>query len=167
MTKSLETVLEHIAAETNAVKGDTRAPDLQRIYNRRLANNQAFTVMIFGMAAMQKLHADVRLLMQMVESHGLAIADVKKVAGALLTSHESILRKRYELTDAADLVKEARTALLEIEKSQDWNRLLTELFTYSNYVTNAIAVLIPWHELSVAFEGARTVSQGYGARLVD
>ncbi len=167
MANALETVLKRISTMTDAVRGNTLTSDLQRIYNRKMANDQSFTVMIFGMAQMQKLHADVRLLMQMVETYGLALSDVKKVAEGMLTGHEGILRKRYELTDAADLVREAKAALLAVENKEDWSRLLTQMYLYANDVTHALAVLIPWHELAVAFEGSRTVNPAYAQRLVN
>ncbi len=167
MANALETVLKRISTMTDAVRGNTLTSDLQRIYNSKMANDQSFTVVIFGMAQMQKLHADVRLLAQMVETHGLALSDVKKVAESMLTGHEGTLRKRYELTDAADLVREAKAALLAVESKADWSRLLMQLSLYAHNVSHALAVLLPWHELAVAFEGSRTVNRAYAQRLVN
>ena len=166
MANALETVLKRISTMTGAVRGDTLTPDLQRIYTSKMANDQSFTVVMFGMAQMQKLHADTRLLIQMVENHGLAIPDVKKVAESLLNGQEAILRKRYDLTDSADLVREAKAALLAVERKEDWNRLLTALSIYAHNVSHALAALLPWHELAVAFEGARTVNRAYAERMV-
>ena len=126
MANALETVLKRISTMTGAVRGNTLTPDLQRIYNSKMANDQSFTVVMFGMAQMQKLHADTRLLIQMVENHGLTIPDVKKVAESLLNGQEAMLRKRYDLTDSADLVRDAKAALLSVETREDWN-LIKEL----------------------------------------
>jgi hypothetical protein len=167
MATALESLLKRISTMTSAVRGTALTPDLQRIYVSKMANDQSFTVVMFGMAQMQKLHADLRLLMQMVENHGLAIPDVKKVAESLLNGHENALRKRYDLTDAADLVRDAKVALLGVSSKEDWSGLLAPLSVFAHNVSHALAVLLPWHELSVAFEGARTVNRAYAERMVN
>jgi hypothetical protein len=157
-------VVEQLRAATRVVREGT-SPDVERIYHRRMANDQALTVTIFGMAAVDGLRRDCNLLLGLRTRYQLSTTQARQVAADLLAGHADTLRRRYGLSDTAELVLTYAAAIQTTDEVEAWTLLQREMNDYLHYLSHAIAVHIPWHELSVAFEGARVVNVGYDRRL--
>jgi hypothetical protein len=157
--------LEQVRRATGVVRQGT-SPDVDRIYNLKMAHNQSFTVTMFGMVGTDGARRDCRLVMSLYSKYGLPLGDVKPIARDLFAGQEDMFRRRYGLTDTAALVGMVSAALQASDDVEEWSALLRATVEYLTYLGHAIATRIPWHELSVAFEGVRTVHEGYYDRLV-
>jgi len=162
---SMAEALEQVRSAIAVVRQGT-SPDVDRIYNLKMAHNQSFTVTIFGMVATDGARRDCRQVMNLYSKYGLPLGDVKPIAHDLLAGQEDMFRRRYGLTDTAALVGTVSAALQSSGDVEEWTTLLRATSEYLTYLGHAIATRIPWHELSVAFEGVRAVHAGYYDRLV-
>jgi len=156
-------LVEQLRAATIVVREGT-SPDVERIYHRKMANDQSLTVTVFGMAAVDGLRRDCTLMLALRTRYELSTDQARHVARDVLADHADTLRRRYALSDTAEMVLEYARALDTIDDLETWTSLKREMNDYLHYLSHAIAVHIPWHELAVAFEGARIVNAGYNRR---
>jgi hypothetical protein len=161
---SVAKLTEQLRTATTVVREGT-SPDVERIYHRKMANDQALTVTIFGMGAVDGLRRDCSLLLNLRTRYQCSTTQAQQVAADLLAGHADTLRRRYGLSDTAELVLLYAAAIQANDDVADWTLLQREMNDYLHYLSHAIAVHIPWHELSVAFEGARVVNAGYERQL--
>ncbi len=158
-------VLDQVSAATEVIWQGT-SPDVERMYNRKMAHNQSFTVMIFGQNAVDGTRKDCRHLVALLRRYGIPLADVKRIGRDLLAADADMFQRRYGLVDTAALIRNLSEALEASDDSEEWATALLRTADYLYYLSHAIAVHIPWHELSVAFEGVRAINVGLNDRLV-
>lgn len=156
-------LVEQLRAATIVVREGT-SPDVERIYHRKMANDQSLTVTVFGMGAVDGLRRDCALLLALRTRYQLSTEQARHVVRDVLAEHADTLRRRYALSDTAEMVLEYARALDTVDDLETWTSLRREMNEYLHYLSHAIAVHVPWHELAVAFEGARVVNAGYNRR---
>lgn len=123
--------------------------------------DQGFTPLIAAWAEMSVCSSLVRMAQRCI-SDGADRETAVSAAGMLIGARANTLRERYHMADGASLMSavaacvQASTDLSEVESA------MSLLLEYIHFAQHEIRSRIPWHELSVAYEGAVRVKANWG-----
>lgn len=138
--------------------------DIARLREQRGAHNQRFTVTIFAMFEISRCMEAVRACVGRLAGGDDGAASDPATA-AFVSAHIGVTERRYGLTDTGRFLGVLADALESgsLDQARSTAVLMSD---YLNFLQFLIAVEIPWHELGVAFEGARTVDAALQDRMV-
>lgn len=158
------TELPAVEAALQSAKNGKSA-DIERLRGRKGANNQGFTVTMFAMTEVSRCSELIGMVRGLLNKKEYTWDQVKDLSIGLLKRHADTLDRRYALGDAAIFMTSLADAVEAGDKAEI-ERLCHAVGSYLGYLNFLIAVEIPWHELAVAFEGARTVKKALADRMI-
>jgi hypothetical protein len=160
-------VSERLAAVDAALQSAKigEAADIERLRHRKGANDQGFTITMFAMTEVSRCSELVGMVRGLLKKEEYTWDQVKDLSLVLLRRHADTLDRRFALADTAAFVTSLADAV-EVGDKPGVERICYTLGSYLGYLNFLIAVEIPWHELAVAFEGARTVKKALADRMV-
>jgi hypothetical protein len=143
-------------AELKAATEEMRvgpAADVQRVHDLVGAMGQAYTTTMFALTQTTTMKSAVSFALDMVQKH--AKTDwTRTVAAATLKSPLGTLRSRYKLLDTADLIEKAAGLVKDLDDTR-LVELLRWVNQYITFLIRRIRSMMPFYELSIAFEGHR------------
>lgn len=132
------------------------SPDVVAVQSLVGAMGQSFTTTLFAFQQVSALKSDVGFLMSLCRQH--EEPWVRTVSSMLLARPVKTLRTRYALNMTADLHVKAAAAAAGAAPSE-LLQMLRGLFEYYNFLVRGIRDLLPFHELSVVFEGHKRLTR--------
>jgi hypothetical protein len=141
------------------------APDVERLLGRRGAHGQGFTPTLFGLFEVADCRQAVDLVSSLLNTEKYPKGMINELGAPLLARHIDTLERRYGMIDSARYVTLAYSLIHADAPKSDVLEVMDLLNDYFNFLHFLIALEIPWHELSVAFEGARTVNAALADRM--
>lgn len=151
--------LEAFLADLAPASETMRAGDPQDIARlRRLpgAMGQSLTITMFGFQEANTIKSNLNMLLKLVDKHDEPW--VGQVVSTMLASPVRALGKRYALSDSAALMERAAKLAPELS-GPDMVNFLRRLLEYFNFTSRRLRDLLPFHELSVTFEGHRYMTE--------
>jgi hypothetical protein len=153
--KELETFLSDLAIASEAMRmGEPE--DIRQLRRLPGAMGQSLTITMFSFQQAEGMKSNLNFLLKLADKHDEPW--VSTVTGELLASPIKTFGKRYQLTNSAALLE--RAAGLAVGLSGDeMIPFLRRLLEYFNFLSRQLRSLLPFHELSVTFEGYRYMSE--------
>jgi hypothetical protein len=158
------TELAAVEAALQSAKGGMAA-DIERLRDRKGANDQGFTITMFAMTEVSRCSELVGMVRGLPAKKEYTWDQVKDLSLGLLRRHADTLDRRYALSDTA-IFMTALADAVEAGDKAEIERLCLAVGSYLGYLNFLIAVEIPWHELAVAFEGARTLKKALADQMI-
>jgi len=161
---SVDAYIDDLEAESRAIRSE-ESEDLDRMRECKGAMNQGMSVHLIALNSIASAHADTNLFQRMVSSDGfdLPVEEVAGIAGDAFLDRVEGFRERYCLENVAALLERLPDALDSVSDEKTFIDLVRKLRAYLNHLQFQIAARIPFHELSVAFEGRRVIDEEYYA----
>lgn len=154
-SSDLDQLLEDTAAASEIMRaGDPE--DIRKLRKLAGAMGQSLTITMFGFQEANAIKSNVNFLLRIAAKH--KEPWVATVVSEMLASPVGTLSKRYHLTDTATLLDRAAKIAQHLERD-DLITLLRRLLEYSNFLGRRLRGLLPFHELSVTFEGYRYMTE--------
>jgi hypothetical protein len=160
-------IVTDLAAVETALQSakNGKAADIERLRDRKGANGQGFTITMFAMTEVSRCSELIGMVRGLLTKKEYTWDQVKDLSLGLLKRHADTLDRRYALSDAAMFMTSLADAV-DIGDKAEIERLSRTLGSYLGYLNFLIAVEIPWHVLSVAFEGARTLKKALADQMI-
>ncbi len=150
--------LRYADAEKDEILSE-RAEDLGRVDSLVGAMGQSFTTTIFAFQQVSTVKSDVAFLLKFAGGNeNVSIEVARLVASNLLANPVNTLRKRYKLVDTADLFEKASQLAGGAASKDELVTILRSLLEYLDFLARRIRVRLPFHELSVVFEGMKRLA---------
>ncbi|MDX1429068.1 MAG: hypothetical protein R3282_02220 [Rhodothermales bacterium] len=151
--------LERLMKEIRDASETMRAgepEDITRLRRLPGAMGQSLTITMFGFQEANAIKSNVNFLLRMADKYDEPWVSV--VASELLAAPVKALGKRYQMTDTAALLERASRVAAGVS-GEELVSLLRRLLEYSNFLSRRLRDLLPFHELSVTFEGYRYMTE--------
>jgi hypothetical protein len=168
VTTALDTLIARIEAATTTLSAGAAA-DVARVRQLRGAMGQSFTTTIFAFQQAGTVRDGIAFVASLAEKfpHESWVATV---AAEQFRRPVATLTTRYAMRDTAALHTDA-AALCARCSGADLLRLARTMLVYYAFLLRRLRDLLPFYELSVAFEGHRLIAErvaisptGEGAR---
>lgn len=158
---TLENYLSKLEEEKEILRSG-EATDLQDLMECQGAMNQRFTVVIFGMNAVNATRGDVIFARQLFDPDGYEIDDAVAVEIAVdsLEGQVEMYRNRFNLGVTAGLLVELIDYIYTTDNHKSIDEVLKSFQEYMSFLQYQIGLLLPFHDLGVAFEGRHHVESG-------
>jgi hypothetical protein len=151
-TKAYEEYMATLKAATEEMRVGP-ASDVTNIHDLVGAMGQAYTTTVFAMQQTTTMKTSISFAISMIEKHK-NVDWTKIVAEATLRSALGTLRSRYKMVATADLMEKAAGFVAELDDKTNID-LLRWVNMYLTFLTRRIRSMLPFYELSIAFEGHR------------
>lgn len=138
-----------------------RSPDVSQLLLRTGPYDQAFTPLIAAWAEMSVCSSLVGTGVRLLTDTALDDSSALRLAADAAGGRARTLDVRYGMIDTAEVmqgVSEFVSAAQARDEAADRTRLLLE---YVHFVHHLIRTKLPWHELSVAYEGAVKIKSAW------
>jgi hypothetical protein len=153
--RELEAFLADLAPASETMRaGDPQ--DIQRLRRLPGAMGQSLTITVFGFQEANTIKSNLNFLLKLVDRHDEPW--VGTVVSEMLASPARTVGKRYALSDTAALLERA-AKLAPGLAGEEMVTLLRRLLEYFNFTSRRLRDLLPFHELSVTFEGHRYMTE--------
>jgi beta-glucosidase/6-phospho-beta-glucosidase/beta-galactosidase len=143
-------------AELKAATEEMRvgdAKDVKNIHDLVGAMGQSYTTTVFALQQTTTIKSSISFAQSMIEKH--KNADwTKIVTEATLRSQLNTLRTRYKMARTADLIEAAAGFVAGLDDATTID-LLRWVNQYLTFLMRRIRSMLPFYELSIAFEGHR------------
>jgi hypothetical protein len=142
-----------------------RSPDVTQLLGRSGPYDQAFTPLIAAWAEFSVCSSVVGTAVKLLKDTALDDATALRLAADAAGGRAKTLEVRYGMADTAGVMREVSEFVRDAQdrvQATDRARLLHE---YVHFVHHLIRTKLPWHELSVAYEGAVKVKRAWSAWL--
>ena len=127
-------------------------PDLGRLQTRKGARNQGASAVIY---AAMKLGQLVVFLNHLRSVAGIGEADLgtmKRITDSLLEFYANQYGGFYQMTDTADIVRQAKVGLEQVKSLEQYVELTGELSLYVGRMDYWVDLLIPWGKFGQVYE---------------
>lgn len=153
--KELDAFLADLATASETMRAGDPA-DVQRLRRLPGAMGQSLTITVFGFQEANTIKSNINFLLKFAEKHDEPW--VGTVVSEMLASPARTVGRRYALTDTASLLERAAKIAPGLSGDAMVN-LLRRLLEYFNFTSRRLRDLLPFHELSVTFEGHRYMTE--------
>ena len=153
---SLEGLLDKINRATLTLH-DGKAEDVSRVSRLLGAMGQSFTPTIFAFQQASSARDGVAFVAVLAEKYG-AESWLRTVAAEQFRRPVNTLKTRYAMHDTAAL-HEGAAALSPSLNGEQMLGLARALIVYYAFLLRRICDLLPFYELSVAFEGQKIIAE--------
>jgi hypothetical protein len=154
-TTTLADLLKELATAKEIVRVGN-AEDVIRVKNLVGAMGQSFTTTIFAFQQASTIKSDILFVTGLASRY--KEPWVATVAGEILRSQVKTLNTRYALKDTAALMAKAADVAVGLDSDQIIT-LFRSLQEYYTFLIRRIRDFLPFHELSIAFEGYRFMTE--------
>ncbi len=134
-----------------------KAEDVSRVSRLLGAMGQTFTPTIFAYQQASSVRDGVAFVAALAEKHG-AEPWVQTVAAEQFRRPINTLKTRYAMHDTAALHEQAAAAVVWLDGAETLE-LARALMVYHAFLLRRLRDLLPFYELSVAFEGQKLIAQ--------
>ena len=152
----LDELVAKIEAATTALNAG-KGEDINRVKQLRGAMGQSFTTTIFAFQQASSVKDGVAFLAALAEKFPRE-SWIAKVAAEQFRRPVNTLRTRYALHDTAALHEDAARLAGTLDSAAVL-RLARTLIVYYAFLMRRLRDLLPFYELSVAFEGHKLVAE--------
>jgi len=152
---ALDGLLKEIAKASETARVGN-AEDVTRVKNLVGAMGQSFTTTIFAFQQASAVKSDIMLVIGLAGKY--KEPWVATVASEVLSSPVKTLQSRYAMKDTAELMAKAA----EVAKTLNSEQMITlfrRLQEYYTFLIRRIRDLLPFYELSIAYEGYRFMTE--------
>jgi hypothetical protein len=153
---TLDGLVATIEAATAALHAD-EGEDVRRVKQLRGAMGQSFTTTIFAFQQASTVKDGIAFIAALAEKHPRE-SWLATVAGEQLRRPVNTLKTRYALLDTAAL-HEAAARLAPTLDGAALLRLTRSFIVYYAFLLRRLRDLLPFYELSVAFEGQKLIAE--------
>lgn len=151
----LDAFLSDLAAASEEMRmGEPE--DVRQLRRLPGAMGQSLTITMFGFQATDAMKSNINFLLRMVAKYDEPW--VPTMASELLASPAKTYAKRYQLTNSAALLERAAAIAAELS-GDELTSFLRRVLEYFNFLSRQLRSLLPFHELSVTFEGYRYMTE--------
>lgn len=140
---------------------EERAEDLRRLDGLMGAMGQSFTTSVFGFFQINALKDTIGTFLDLAVDARLAPDAFRLVFGEIAGKQRGALTRRYKLLDTAGFLGTIDGFIQTSDDRQGWRQVLVHFFEYLSFLNRRLRDRLPFHELSVAFEGAKRVNAEY------
>lgn len=152
---NFDQLMKDLAAASETMRaGDPE--DIARLRRLPGAMGQSLTITMFGFQEANTIKSNVNFLLRMLDKH--EEPWVSTVTSELLAASVKALGKRYQMSDSAVLLERASVVAGEVS-GEELLALVRRLLEYTNFLSRRLRDLLPFHELSVTFEGYRYMTE--------
>jgi len=156
MAEGIEQLLARLEAATSTLEREPGA-DVARVRELRGAMGQSFTTTVFAFQQASTVKDGIAFLAALAEKHPRE-AWVATVAVEQFRRPVNTLKTRYALLDTAAL-HEAAAAVAGTLDGAAVLRLARSFIVYYAFLLRRLRDLLPFYELSVAFEGQKLIAE--------
>ncbi len=147
-------MLEKIKAAREAIWKDEPA-DIARLKTRKGARNQGASAVIYAAMKLGQLAVFLNHLRGVARRGGVELATMKAITDPLLASYSATYGGFYQMTDTAEIVRQAKALLQEVGTLEEYIALTGELSLYIGRMDYWVDLLIPWAKFGEVFEPMR------------
>jgi hypothetical protein len=150
--EAYQSYMAELKAATEEMRvGD--ASDVKSIHDLVGAMGQSYTTTVFAMQQATTTKTSIAFALGLVEKYK-KTEWTKIVVEATLRSQLNTLRTRYKMIRTADLIEKAAGFVAALDDATTID-LLRWINQYLTFLTRRIRSMLPFYELSIAFEGHR------------
>jgi hypothetical protein len=153
---ALDALIGKIEAATTVLTSG-EAADVARVKQLRGAMGQSFTTTIFAFQQASAVRDGIFFVAGLAEKHA-GESWVATVAAEQFRRPVNTLSTRYALRDTAAMQQEAAAICGELGNA-DILRLARTMIVYYGFLLRRLRDLLPFYELSVAFEGHKLITE--------
>jgi len=147
----MQASLEKIKAAREAIWLNEPA-DISRLRTRKGARNQGASAVLYAAMKLGQLVTFLNHLREVARKGGVDLGTMKAIAGPLLEFYAGTYGGFYQMTDTAQVVRQARAVLQEAKSLEEYAALLGGLSLYIGRMDYWIDLLIPWAKFGEVFE---------------
>lgn len=135
--------------------------DLEAVVERQGPYHQRFTPLIAAWSELAVCSSVVGLAAKYLADEGLDDATAVRLAHDLVGQRSKTLEVRYRMPDSARIMRAVSELLVAPMQREEGRAVVRLLQDYLHFVHHLIRTRVPWHELSVAYEGALAVKAAW------
>ncbi len=148
---AMQAALERIRAARQAIWLEPPA-DIARLRTKKGSRNQGASAVLYAAMKLGQLVTFLNHVRGVARQGGVELGTMKAVTGPLLESYAGMYGGFYQMTDAAELVREAHAALGEAVSLESYAELTGELSLYLGRLDYWVDLLIPWARFGEVYE---------------
>lgn len=146
--------LDKIKAAREAIWANEPA-DIARLKTRKGARNQGASAVIYAAMKLGQLAVFLNHLRGVARRGGVELATMKAITDPLLAFYAGTYGGFYQMTDTAEIVRQAKALLQEVGTLEEYIALTGELSLYIGRMDYWVDLLIPWAKFGEVFEQMR------------
>jgi hypothetical protein len=139
------------------------AQDIERVKDKRPPNGNRLVVMLGAVVETRATHRDTLFVRELLTSdkHDLDLGAVKSIAVSRFEGQIPTYRNRFDLTRTAELLEELVEMVPEINSDEAFLSVMKATQVYIQFLRGHFYSQVPWHDLSVTYEGRMVVDELY------
>jgi hypothetical protein len=139
------------------------ADDIERVKHKRPPNGNRLVVMIGAVVETRATHRDTLFVRELLtaERYGLGLNAMKSIAVSRCEGQLPAYRKRFDLTRTAELLETLVEIVPNIDSDEAFLSVMKATQVYIQFLRGHFYSQIPWHDLSVTYEGRMVVDELY------
>ena len=126
--------------------------DIARLRTRKGARNQGASAVLYAAMKLGQLVTFLNHLRGVARHGGVDLGTMKAVTDPLLEFYANTYGGFYQMTDTAEVVRQAKAALREVKTLEEYAALTGELSLYIGRMDYWVDLLIPWAKFGEVYE---------------
>ncbi|WP_436934061.1 hypothetical protein [Halovenus marina] len=139
------------------------AEDIERVKHKRPPNGNRLVVMVGAVVETRTTHRDTLFVRELLtaDQYDLDLSAVKPIAVSRFEGQISTYRNRFDLTRTAELLEELVEMVPDIDSDEAFLSVMKATQVYIQFLRGHFYSQVPWHDLSVTYEGRMVVDELY------
>jgi hypothetical protein len=150
----MHALLKEIKAARTAIWQD-EPTDIGRLRMQKGARNQGASVILYATMKLGQLVTSLNHLRTVAKRGGVDLKTMKVITEHWLEFYANTYDGFYRMTDTARVVREAKTALQNVETLEEYTALIEEVSLYVGRMDYWVDQEIPWAKFGEAYEQTR------------
>ncbi len=146
--------LDKIKTAREAIWADEPA-DIARLRTRKGARKQGASAVIYAAMKLGQLVVFLNHLRETARQGGVDVKTMNRITDPLLEFYANQYGGFYQMTDTAEIVRQAKALLQEVGTLEQYIALTGELSLYIGRMDYWVDLLIPWAKFGEVFEPMR------------
>jgi hypothetical protein len=139
------------------------AEDVERVKNKRPPNGNRLVVMLGAVVETRTTHRDTLFVRELLteNQYDLDLDAVKPIAVSRFEGQIPTYRNRFDLTPTAESLEELVEIVPDIDSDEAFLSVMKATQVYIQFLRGHFYSQVPWHDLSVTYEGRMVVDELY------